>query len=174
MPNPSLTTQFSQFSPRDFFSLDDWVFNTEAHPLHIPKKGTSVQDLPTSLWSGPEASSTPTDSFVQVGKDGTWVQQWARIRQAAGLLRLIKEDMAAVAAKDNSQQPEADVLRADVAVRPFVRPSEDELKAAGAKPEDLAQAGFAKAPERPKNVFGGGGRGMGRGGHPEARPVIPA
>lgn len=166
-----------QFSPRDFFSLDDWVFNTEAHPFHIPKKGTSAQDLPQSLWTGPDSSSTPVNSFVEGGKEGTWVQQWARIGQAAGLLRIMRDETQSTP-KDKPVGNGA--LPADVAARPFVRPSDEELKAAGANPKDLEQAAaapdtgrFAKAPERPKNVFGGGGRGMGGGWHPEVRPEIP-
>ncbi|KAM0793373.1 hypothetical protein ACM66B_000828 [Microbotryomycetes sp. NB124-2] len=73
------------FSPRNFMSLDDWVFNTEAHPLRIPKADESEF---TSLWAGPEQdeTGTPESSFVSTGGQGTWVQQWARVQQAAGLL----------------------------------------------------------------------------------------
>lgn len=30
------------FSPPDLISLDDWIFNTEAHPLKRPKRQAQV------------------------------------------------------------------------------------------------------------------------------------
>ncbi|GAA6046607.1 hypothetical protein JCM3770_006236 [Rhodotorula araucariae] len=69
------------FSPRDLISLDDYVFSTEAHPFYIPKPSSPASSRP--LWSGPDPASPPL--FVAQIGEGTWVQKWARVQQAAAL-----------------------------------------------------------------------------------------
>lgn len=99
-------------------------------------------------------------SFVSTVGEGTWVQKWARVQQAAALMN----------PGTPATRPDADGAGklADVAVRPPIRPPELDIVVAegGAKGEH-----FAKAPERPPRVpAGGGGRGMG-GGFGLGRPA---
>lgn len=72
---------FYQFSPVDLLSLDEYVFNTQGHPFLIPTRYAS--SLPPTLWTGPDAASTPLNSFISTVGLGTTVQKWARVQQAA-------------------------------------------------------------------------------------------
>lgn len=79
------------FSPFDLISLDDYVFNTEAHPFTRPRRGQG--DTPaavgvTPFWSGPEEGVEPAPSFVSRGGEGTAVQKWYRVQQAHALVNL--------------------------------------------------------------------------------------
>lgn len=69
------------FSDPDVVSLDEYVLNTEAHPFRIP-----TNREPAPLWTGPEPDSLD-DIPINPG-EGTPVQQWFRVQQAAALLRL--------------------------------------------------------------------------------------
>lgn len=173
-PSPSfrLTPSLPQFSPRDLISLDDYVFNTEAHPFLIPK--TSRSSSP-NLWTGPDEFTTAHASFASTVGEGTWVQKFARVQQAAGLLHPSSKTLSqgkvpgGAPVYDDEKPP---------AVRKPIRPSEDELeqarKAAGpgagaAKDVGAEIEAKKKEEERKKLAVMGGGRGMGGGGAP--RPV---
>lgn len=69
-----------QFSPPDVISLDEYVFNTEAHPFRIPTRATT----PPPLWTDPDAIAPPV---IPTTGTGTVVQEWARIQQAANLAK---------------------------------------------------------------------------------------
>lgn len=58
-------------------SLDHYVFTTEAHPFRIPK--SSVEDS-APLW---ENGVDLTISKDEVLGEGTQIQKWARLMQAA-------------------------------------------------------------------------------------------
>jgi hypothetical protein len=73
-----------KFSPTNLISLDDYVFNTEAHPLRIPKSSPSPEDV-RILWTGPETSSFPIHSIADTAGEGTISQLRNRIHQAAAL-----------------------------------------------------------------------------------------
>lgn len=129
----------AQFSPTDLISLDDWVFNTEAHPFRIPKSHSS----PARFWTGPDEDAAPTSSFASTMGEGTIVQKWARVRQAAVL--------AKAARVHDVPPPEG---------RTPIRPTEEELEKARGKGVDI----HAFAKEKMEQDRGGGGRGMGGGG----------
>ncbi|GAA5969210.1 hypothetical protein JCM11641_007510 [Rhodosporidiobolus odoratus] len=148
------------FSPLDFFSLDDFVFNTEAHPLWIPKPSALRQ--PTSYWTGPDENSPP--SFASQIGEGTWVQKWARVQQAAALAGAsTRGSFAGAGAGGGRAQPAAGGARPPGApARPFVRPAEAELEAAKAAAKQRVQPielGGAHPPT--DQALQGGGRGMG-------------
>lgn len=104
-----------QFSPPSFISLDDWVFNTEAHPFRVPKP-SSQQGTKTYLWTGPDDTALPPPSFDSNVGQGTPVQLWARVQQAA-TLNAIKNKAAS---RKTQPAPET---------RPkFVRPPEAQLQ----------------------------------------------
>ncbi|KAL8278869.1 hypothetical protein RQP46_008740 [Phenoliferia psychrophenolica] len=74
------------FSPTDLISLDSYVFNTEAHPFRIPKPASTQEEEPKKyLWTGPDDTALPPPSFDSNMGQGTPVQLWARVQQAAGL-----------------------------------------------------------------------------------------
>ncbi|GAA6061025.1 hypothetical protein JCM10212_004599, partial [Sporobolomyces blumeae] len=176
------------FSPRDFISLDDYTFNTEAHPLWIPKPSSSSSASssskpgsrlpPEPLWTGPEVLDGAASSagFVEQRGEGTWVQKWARIQQAsrlAGTLRVQHDAMAKKA--DERPRPgstddegeswdeddEVDArgqVVAPVQRRPPIRPSEEELEQARKKEAADRDGAGGRVPGP---VQGGGGRGIG-------------
>ncbi|GAA5859607.1 hypothetical protein JCM8547_006161 [Rhodosporidiobolus lusitaniae] len=145
------------FSPLDFMSLDEWVFSTEAHPFWIPKPG-KVRS-PVAFWEGPEeeeqAGGAGGDFVEQMG-EGTWVQKWARVQQAAALASGTKK------AGQAGGQGQRGGAAAGGGGRNFVRPSEEEIqkarKAAAEKAGPIRRGGAAAAGGM------GGGRGMGGGG----------
>ncbi|GAA5838295.1 hypothetical protein JCM9279_003191 [Rhodotorula babjevae] len=139
------------FSPRDLLSLDDYVFSTEAHPFFIRKPGGPAR--PEPLWTGPD--ETYQASFVSQIGEGTWVQKWARVQQAAALA-----NDAWRALDKPGNVPAA----APPPGRNFVRPSEDEIRRA----KDQAAQRVAPLDRHGRKgaaaYEGGGGRGMGGGG----------
>lgn len=136
----TLKYYFLLFSPTDFLSLDDWVFNTEAHPFRIPKPNSA----PARFWTGPEVDASPTSSFASTMGEGTVVQKWARVRQAAVLVK---------AARTQDVPPPKG--------RTPIRPTEEELERAKGK-EKVDVHAYAK--EKMAGEMGGGGRGMGGSG----------
>ncbi|KAK4057558.1 hypothetical protein OIO90_001203 [Microbotryomycetes sp. JL221] len=187
------------FSPHDLISLDDWVFNTEAHPLRIPKaKPTKF----TSLWAGPEQDefdTTPTPTFVSTTGEGSWVQLWARVQQAAGLLhtelasfdqdarppppkfrkpiKASKEDLAAARKKqtDALKKLEKELSNHDSGkTRPLGGEGDDNVAEAVPMPDDLqkddGRQPIKKVGKLPPVALGGG-RGMGGFGLAMDKPV---
>ncbi|GAA5834942.1 hypothetical protein JCM11251_002067 [Rhodosporidiobolus azoricus] len=161
------------FSPLDFVSLDDWVFSTEAHPLWIPKPSASRP--PTSFWSGPDESFS-ADLTSQLG-EGTWVQKWARVQQAAALAPTARtgggrtRKLDDLAAEEEALEEGGQGSKPGVVARPpraparqFVRPSEEEIAAARARARDEVppiEWSAAKAqPDQVNGEVGGGGRAM--------------
>ncbi|GAA5923490.1 hypothetical protein JCM1841_001535 [Sporobolomyces salmonicolor] len=146
------------FSPRGFMSLDSWTFTTEAHPLWIPKP--SAPRPPSYLWTGPDSSSSSSSaSFVSQMGEGTWVQKWARVQQAAKLAGGVSaswaaQDQAAAGMDRIGARPPGQAER-----RPFVRPSEEELEEARRRDREGAKEVEKKV--APGGALGGGGRGMG-------------
>ncbi|GAA5898592.1 hypothetical protein JCM6882_000874 [Rhodosporidiobolus microsporus] len=156
------------FSPREFMSLDDWVFSTEAHPLWIPK--SSALRPPTSLWSGPEDTFL-ADFDSQLG-EGTWVQKWARVQQAAALAPTARSGGGVARKLDDLAAEEEGGAMPDLGARPpgggarqFVRPSEEEIAQAKAAARERVRPIEYDAPKPPgdQQAGGGGGRGMGGG-----------
>ncbi|BGP12561.1 hypothetical protein JCM10213v2_000478 [Rhodosporidiobolus nylandii] len=145
------------FSPRDFMSLDDWVFSTEAHPLWIPKP--SAPRPPMSSWAGPEEDGFASSFVSQLG-EGTWVQKWARVQQAAALAGASRR--GAVPGRADRQAPPGGARPPGAPARGFVRPSDEELEAAKAAAREKAPT-IDKLGARPppKGALQGGGRGMG-------------
>ncbi|KAK4055286.1 hypothetical protein OIV83_000569 [Microbotryomycetes sp. JL201] len=184
------------FSPKDFFSLDDWVFNTEAHPLRIPK--AEERDF-TPLWAGPErdeAGSVPMSSFVSTGGQGTYVQQWARVQQAAGLLhpdwrhvqndvrppppkfrKPIKASEEDLAAARKKQAESLEKLQGGSGPQEDDRPENDDVDKMVPLPadwrpgqDDAGHEPIKKVAKRPPVAFGGG-RGMGGFGLAMEKPM---
>ncbi|BGP36575.1 hypothetical protein JCM10449v2_000476 [Rhodotorula kratochvilovae] len=156
------------FSPRDFISLDDYVFSTEAHPFYIRKPSSPA--TPPSLWSGPDPSSPP--SFASQTGEGTWVQKWARVQQAAALagevwtplpVRGVPAARSAAADGDGDaplrEEPAPRVPWNAAPHRQFVRPPAEDVRRA----REGAADRVATLDLRPavKGADGGGGRGMG-------------
>ena len=118
------------FSPRDLLSLDDYVFNTEAHPFRIPKH--PAPSPPDNFWTGPDADGVPVDSFVSRVGEGTIVQNWWRVNQCrAGVaegrrLEVLRKEAEAQAKlqEDEDAKAEAKALEALAAL-------EAQRKAAG-------------------------------------------
>ncbi len=164
------------FSPRDYFSLDDWVFSTEAHPFWRARP--DAPRPPAPLWAGPvgddPASEVPT--FASQMGQGTWVQEWARVQQAAALApktlrRTAEEKARAARLRDDTAPLDSELQRLGRrppggAKRPLVRPSEEELaEALRRKKEHEKFNPPGKLQPPPGQVAGGGGRGMAGGGH---------
>ncbi|BGO96578.1 hypothetical protein NBRC10513v2_000516 [Rhodotorula toruloides] len=115
------------FSPRDFMSLDDYVFSTEAHPFWIAHP--SAPRPPEPLWTGPDRN-TPASFTTQMG-EGTWVQKWARVQQAAALApetRWKTAGVAAAAGGGGGVRPAAAV--GHPGDKPAKRPTDEENAAA--------------------------------------------
>ncbi|KAK4701339.1 hypothetical protein P7C70_g4893, partial [Phenoliferia sp. Uapishka_3] len=142
------------FSPPDLISLDDWVFNTEAHPFRIPKPAAE-REKRTYLWTGPDDTALPPPSFDSNIGQGTPVQLWARVHQAAEL------NKAKVAKLRHKSEPA-------VISKPlpkFVRPPEAQLQEArekllGQKQSNPVAPGHGSKNVRP-GAADGGGRGFG-------------
>ncbi|GAA5896495.1 glycoside hydrolase family 47 protein [Sporobolomyces salmoneus] len=167
------------FSPRDYFSLDDFVFNTEAHPFLIPKPPSSIR--PSPLWTGPEPAleeETNGGGFVSQMGEGTWVQKWARVIQASRLAESYRNEPqkagwfggggGGFGAKEKEETVQAEK---PVKFRKPIRPSEEELEQARkAMGEGNRAAGAGGGAEGFKEeawmAAGGGGKGMGGGGPP--------
>jgi hypothetical protein len=116
-----------QFSSPDLISLDDYVFNTEAHPFRVPKPHPSPAP---SMWSGPEPDAVPVNSFVSTMGEGTHVQLWTRVHQAAHFIRIEN-------AASNGGAP---VPQDNPVARPvFVPPSAEELEETRAKQRQALQ-----------------------------------
>ncbi|GAA5981560.1 hypothetical protein JCM10908_004153 [Rhodotorula pacifica] len=163
------------FSPRDYFSLDDWVFSTEAHPFWRARPGAPRPSAPP-LWAGPDSEPDAVASFTSQMGEGTWVQKWARVRQAADLapktLRRTAEEKARAARlrEDNAaldpDSPHFGRRPPGGARRPLVRPSEDELVEARRRKKEQEKANPPAKMQPPVGqAAGGGGRGMAGGGH---------
>lgn len=68
------------FSEPDYLSLDDFVFNTEAHPFRIPKRNAfSAKEEgkvdPPYLWEGPEPeldAKYDPPSAAKAGRESGW------------------------------------------------------------------------------------------------------
>lgn len=76
---------YSQFSPPDLLSLDEFVFNSGAHPFLIPSRWAS--SLPPTLWTGPDQNALLSHFTSTVGF-GTAIQQWSRVQQASILAQV--------------------------------------------------------------------------------------
>ncbi|GAA5940310.1 glycoside hydrolase family 47 protein [Sporobolomyces koalae] len=170
------------FSPRDFISLDDFVFNTEAHPFMIPKLASSTSPRHFEpLWSGPEPELEEQGFVDQIG-EGTWVQKWSRVLQASKLAKGLREDdkkkkgagwFGGLGKGDvnTGQRADANKVKQDEAIREPVkfrkpiRPSEEELERAGKLEAGSAEEWKLKDDGRWR-AAGGGGRGMGGGPPP--------
>ncbi|GAA5861315.1 hypothetical protein JCM3774_000206 [Rhodotorula dairenensis] len=172
----TLKYYFLLFSPRDYFSLDDWVFSTEAHPFWRARP--EAPRPPAPLWAGPDGEVDGSPELVSQRGEGTWVQQWARVQQAADLapktLRRAAEEKARTARlrNDDTAALDPEVRRPGRrppggARRPLVRPSEDELADAERRKEAHAESNPPGKLQPPPGqaAAGGGGRGMAGGGH---------
>ncbi|GAA6013653.1 hypothetical protein JCM11491_002740 [Sporobolomyces phaffii] len=174
------------FSPRDFMSLDDYVFNTEAHPFLIPKAPSPSSSPPRPLWTGPEPELEPAPSFVAQGGEGTAVQLWARVLQAAKLAATVRRSTDAKGggwfgalgkAKDKNKAKAPAVEVEPVKARKPIRPSEEELERARGTGEGNGRAGArggGAGTEEDRGAKGngawkargGGGKGLGGGAPP--------
>lgn len=171
----TLKYYFLLFSPREYFSLDDWVFSTEAHPFWRTRP--SAPRPPASLWAGPDGGVDGPSEFVSQRGEGTWVQKWARVRQAADLApktlrRTAEEKARAARLRDDVAALDPEVRRPGRrppgdARRPLVRPSEDELAEAERRKEEHAKFNPPGKLQPPPGqaIAGGGGRGMAGGGY---------
>ncbi|TNY21998.1 glycoside hydrolase [Rhodotorula diobovata] len=151
----SLKYYYLLFSPRDLLSLDDWVFTTEAHPFFIRKPSGPAR--PEPLWTGPDTSSSSEEASLtsQIG-EGTWVQKWARVQQAAAFAKEVWRPLTR-----DGNVPAA--RPGPAGGRNFVRPPDDEVRRA--KEEAARRLAPLDKHVRPAGVYeGGGGRGMGGGG----------
>lgn len=111
------------FSPHSLLDLDSWVFNTEAHPFYIPKPNTSpTAPSPTPLWTGPDLNLP--QSFVPTLGEGSDVQKWARIQQAAALAQIKSAAEIRVLLGEETVVP--------ARVPKFIRPSYEEMRKATA------------------------------------------
>ncbi|GAA5995223.1 glycoside hydrolase family 47 protein [Rhodotorula paludigena] len=166
----SLKYYYLLFSPRDYMSLDDYVFSTEAHPFWITKPGGPR--MPTPLWTGPEASDTA--SFTSQIGEGTWVQKWARVQQAAALAHQVWRPLGADEPVDEhdarlhggelpvERTPDArDGRPPGNARRPLVRPPTEQLREARKKAEEAVSPVEVQRARGGQGEAGGGGRGMG-------------
>ncbi|SCV68305.1 BQ2448_426 [Microbotryum intermedium] len=70
------------FSDREHISLDQYVFNTEAHPFTLPTYG---RGRPKKLWKG--ATESPEES---ARRQGTVVQSWHRVNKVAQFNRSLR------------------------------------------------------------------------------------
>ncbi|GAA6004328.1 hypothetical protein JCM10207_000671 [Rhodosporidiobolus poonsookiae] len=149
------------FSPPDFMSLDDWVFTTEAHPFWIPKP--SAPRPPSSFWSGPDENAPPSAAFVDQMGEGTWVQKWARVQQAAALAGYAHKGKVAPPPPMPPPPGQAGAGAGGEGGRQFVRPNEDQIAAAHAAAREKVAPIDMGAPAVPGDwgQEGGGGRGMG-------------
>jgi mannosyl-oligosaccharide alpha-1,2-mannosidase len=171
----------TQFSPRDFISLDDYVFNTEAHPFLIPQPKSSPRREP--LWSGPEAE-LESEGFVEQIGEGTWVQKWARVIQASKLAKGFRDEakkkskgwFGGLVGKGKKGGKEKGFERIavkeekggdePVAVRKPIRPSEEELEQAKKGQGRDGGGGRGGYKGEAWMAQGGGGKGMGGGAPP--------
>ncbi|KAM0792930.1 hypothetical protein ACM66B_002689 [Microbotryomycetes sp. NB124-2] len=71
------------FSPPDLLSLDDWVFTTEAHSFKLRSRGRQDSSASAPFWSGRTRLEMPSYPLGE----GTVVQNWARVVQAAAAVR---------------------------------------------------------------------------------------
>ncbi|KAK4048047.1 hypothetical protein OIO90_005948 [Microbotryomycetes sp. JL221] len=67
------------FSPPDLVSFDDYVFTTEAHPFKLRSRGRQAPDASGPFWKDQDPLEMPSYELGQ----GTHVQNWARVVQAA-------------------------------------------------------------------------------------------
>ncbi|GAA5991158.1 hypothetical protein JCM5350_001929 [Sporobolomyces pararoseus] len=140
------------FSPRDFISLDDFVFNTEAHPFLIPKSSSSSPskslngDRPELLWTGPEPELEQQGGFVEQIGEGTWVQKWSRVLQASKLASTFRNEALNLKQKgggwfgglvrggnkekEKERETEKEKERERVKFRKPIRPTEEEMERA--------------------------------------------
>lgn len=152
----TLKYYYMLFSPREFMSLDDYVFNTEAHPFRIAKSDAPPFE---SLWQGPEPELMPVNEFVSSDGEGTPLQQWARVRQAAALNRAHRS--GAVGGNGFRKLPPEELAQLKAAA--------DKARAANRVKAQAMQGGGGDdggARKRPV-IVGAGGRGMGGGGVPQ-------
>ncbi|KAI5475259.1 class I alpha-mannosidase, glycoside hydrolase family 47 protein, partial [Pseudohyphozyma bogoriensis] len=72
-----------QFSPPDLISLDDYVFNTEAHPLRIVKPGGRGDQEGSGMrfW---DPNGVNEEEGKEVGR-GTELQKWMRMLRGEGI-----------------------------------------------------------------------------------------
>ncbi|GAA6031931.1 hypothetical protein JCM8097_003346 [Rhodosporidiobolus ruineniae] len=160
----TLKYYFLLFSPRDFMSLDDWVFSTEAHPFWIPKPGKTRS--PGGFWSGPDPDRAASADFAQQLGEGTWVQKWARVQQAAELAKTARRGTAA---PDSGPQggPQVGARPPGQAQRrPFVQPPAHQVDAARQAARERVPPIDKDAPRPAAHREGGGGGGRGMAARP--------
>ena len=129
----------AQFSPPDLISLDDFVFNTEAHPFYVPRgDALSSYPSPKPLWPGFSSLPTPSaKNFVAGGGEGTAVQRWARVQQASKLshvksagdymrMKKLEKSLKDQIAEIVQEEEERKVEQSWKPV--FVRPTDEELR----------------------------------------------
>ncbi|KAM0747845.1 seven-hairpin glycosidase [Meredithblackwellia eburnea MCA 4105] len=139
------------FSPMDFISLDDYVFNTEAHPFRVPKS-TFTKSTSKYLWKGPDDEALSAPSFDSNIGLGTPVQLWARVQQAAALNRGLQEKVKLGLEKPVPKKQQG-----------FIRPSEEELENARKKTPAQVREDEERALAKAKAAVAAGlGRGMAR------------
>lgn len=144
-----------QFSPPTLISLDDFVFNTEAHPFRVPKSSHSpstTDTAPPPIWSLSPAEEA-REAKEPIGR-GTPNQLAARIHQASALgppfwtkqIRLEKAEREEEREKESKSKLELEMEEESDGLTMMEEEQEEKLRnaieaAKGRTP--IVEAGFA-------------------------------